>query len=61
MKKKVRTWVLILGMASPTLFSGCLSTLGKDVRDAVFSGTAAAVHDTVFDQVLNALALEAEE
>ncbi len=61
MKKKVRTWVLILGMASPTLFSGCLSTLGKDVRDAVFAGTADAVHDTIFDQVLNALNRQTEE
>ncbi len=56
MKKKMRTWVLILGMATPTLFAGCLSTLGRDVRDAAVQGTADAVHDTVLAQLLAALA-----
>ena len=58
MNKKVRTWLLILGMATPTLFSGCLNTLGKDMRDAAFQGTADAVRDTVFDRLLGVLADE---
>ncbi len=60
MKKKMRTWLLILGMATPTLFSGCLTQLGKDMRDAAFGGTADAVRETIFDAVLDALA-QAEE
>lgn len=60
MNKKVRTWLLILGMATPTLFSGCLTTLSKDMRDAAFQGASNAVRDSIFDQVLDALALTEE-
>jgi hypothetical protein len=45
-------------MATPTLFSGCLTQLGKDVRDAAFQGAADAVHDTIFDQLLGAVTVE---
>lgn len=55
MKKKLRSLILILGMATPTLYAGCLTNLGREVRDAAVTGTADAVHDSIFDLILQNL------
>lgn len=51
MLKRAKNCALILGLATPVLFSGCPINLAGELRDAAFSGAADAVQAATFDVV----------
>jgi len=51
MLKRVKNCALILGLATPFLFSGCPINLAAELREAAFAGAANAVQDATFDVV----------
>ena len=51
MLKRAKNCALILGLATPFLFSGCPINLAGALRDAAFDGAADAVQSATFDVV----------
>lgn len=51
MLKKTKNCALILGLATPFLFSGCPINLAGALRDAAVDGSADAVQAYAFDVI----------
>jgi hypothetical protein len=54
--KRVKKWVLVLGLCGPTVTNfSCSTLLGSAVRDAAIKGTSGFIEDTtgtLLDQLL---------
>lgn len=54
--KKVKTWLLILGLAGPSVVNlSCLSSLSNELWNAALNGATTAVETTVSTLVGNAI------